>query len=261
MSLVTVGPFQVGQRGPLRTSPVTGPLKRQVKLVNRALLAVDDDVPVNVMLNKPVAILFGFVKTIPGTNARAAGYTVGGPAELIRWGMPDSDNLSSESVIGTVLHEGLGHCYLALHKPDDAWMTRALALLTEGPPIPAFTDPSDVWKGAPGDDELAKKLHISEYWLRPYECLINDMVMALADGVTVSWSHKYRRHVAAADLPKLKSLWLELVSAQPAPPPPVPDEPIDDELPEPPDPCADLQARISVLRSALDAIHQLSASV
>lgn len=242
-----VGPFQVSARGPDKTSPIAAASAKMVKLTQQALVAVDDDVNVAAMLDKPIPVLFGYVKSIPGTHDKAAGYTVGGPGILVRFNQAGAPNLSPESVIGTILHEGLGHCYLALHGPSDDWQRRALALLTEGPAIPHFNDPDEVWTGVPGE---------TDYWLRPYECLINDMVVALAN-VTVSWSHKYRRHVA--DLPALKALWLELI-ATPAPPPVVvpPDEPTSDPLPPPPDPVAALQAQLDAANQVLATIHDLS---
>lgn len=249
---VVVGPFRVVARGPLRSSPVAPPAPRMTNLVRRALLALDDDVDWSVMLPPgSIPVRFGWVANIPGTSSPAAGYTVNGPAELVRWGYP-GHALSADGIINVVLHEGFGHCRLALKPITPDQMTRALQLLTVGPPLPAFSDPHEVWKSAPGDDAIARKLKLdTPYWLEPYECLINDLVKALSDNVA-PWDRQYRRHVADADLPKLKALWLEGLAPQsPAPQPPTPPPPDDTPTSEPVPTTDDLQAQLDAANAQI----------
>jgi hypothetical protein len=190
---------------------VNGPDSR-VDLVQRAVASLDADVDIKALHPKTAEITFGNVSYIPGTNQRAAGYTVSGPNYRIRHGMADAPNLSKGLTKYVVIHEALGHGRLILRPLTDGQKRRALALL-DGPALPKFIDPDEVWRKVPGE---------KDYWLRPYECIIDSLVEALTD-MTSPLKPQYRRHVR--DLAALKALWLEPPDAVVQPPPDVVEPP------------------------------------
>ncbi len=204
------------------------------------------------LLPQDVTVLFGWVDFVPGSTDRAAGYAVGKARMLIRDGLDDAADLSLEATLYTILHESLGHISLAQVPISDEQQRRALVLLDAGSPLPQFSDPDEVWRQAPGDAAKADALGTIKYWLRPFECIIDDMVASITDGLQSAWSRKYRRRVT--DRRALKSLWVERRAAQVPGPADPPETDPTDPLPNPPDPCEDEHLENARLRAARVAV-------
>ena len=146
----------------------------------------------------------------------------------------------------TACHEVFGHARLLQRPLTDLQKRRCLELL-DGPPLPPFDDPKEVWRKVPGE---------SDYFLRPYECIIDGMVEAISD-VESPFQRLYRRRIR--DLSALKEIWLEGTVAPPDPPEepePLPDPP---DPPEPLPPPPDLVIENTKLKLALGRVREIVA--
>jgi hypothetical protein len=233
-----------------KNGPKTEPTRQQVARVRAAIDSLDDDVDIAKLLPLGFRVIFGWVDFVPGTTDRAAGYCTNKRTTRVRWGMSDAPNPTYESSLATIVHEGLGHCRL-LQVPLTRDQQRECLQLLTGPSLPSFMEPGEVWKKVVGE---------GDYWLRPYENVIDSMVPALSDVIS-SWHDKYKRRIPPGQYQKLKALWLDVQSA-PAdmglvlPTAVEPNDPIDPEdvvprvIPEPT--LTDLQAQLDALRLKTD---------
>lgn len=253
-----VGPYVVGTQA-ARGGQIGEPNKKQVKRVEAALAAVDDDVNVAILLPLGCRVLYGWLKNVPGTNKPAIGYTSNRRTTRVRWDVQGSPNPNFESTISTILHETLGHARMAQVPLTADQLDRCLRLL-DGPSLGNYANPRDVLHGVPGDRAKAQTMGISVYWFSPLEGIIDSMVPALSD-VTPSWHSRYQRVVPPSRYDKLKAIWLEGAQGAPAAEADQADDetlPPDDALPElDPDPSLqDAQAILALAQQIIARANQ-----
>lgn len=190
-----------------------------------------------------VVIRWGAIPNLPGTQSPAAGWTTFSPRLIrVRFNVKGAPNLDPEDEIYLLQHEIWGHMRLHDRPFRDGQKTACLDLLDVGPAIPPYADPDQVWRKVQGE---------ANYWLRPYECIIDGMVRSMS-GYS-PYKAQYRRGVPRGLLPDLKQIWLQGDPVVPVPIPPTVEPPANPT----PDPFQEVER----LNDVIDSMGQLGAQI